>query len=128
MISEFPNYSVSNFLRIKNNKTGRILKIGKDGAVSLGCGCGKKPVRRSVYTLALRYFDDFPIDGDGRQSRTKIKVLETGEIFHGYKSLCKALGIPYDRSGDVSTAAYDRFKTVKGYHFKILKVGENLKV
>ena len=120
VIEEFPNYSVSNTMKVRNNRTGRILRQ-QYGAVSLSDAKKHMKARRGVLNLVLKNFEGFPREEDSR-CRTKIRVLETGEIFYGYKALCAALGIPYERNGSVSAAAC-RGNSVNGYHFEIVRGG-----
>lgn len=62
VIKEAPNYSVSNFGRVKNNKTDYILSTAKSEAyerVGLSCIDGKRHTKR-VHRLVLEAFDPRP--------------------------------------------------------------------
>lgn len=118
VIEEFPNYSVSDKWRVRNNRTGRILRQ-QYGAVSLSDARKHMKTRRGVLTLVLKAFYGFEEDS---RCRTKIRVTETGEVYCGYRAVCEALGIPYERNGSVSSAAY-RGNAVSGYHFEIVREG-----
>lgn len=124
VISEFPNYSVSNTCKVKNNKTGKILKTDGKGSVNLYNGDRSTKRNRCVYSLYLKYFCGCP---SGSRGRTMIRIIETGEIFFGYKAVCDALGISYEFVNNICYAAYRYTKTgekksVKGYHFEVLEV------
>ena len=121
VISEFPLYSVSSKQRVKNNKTGRIKKLDQFRAVTLSTGRGH--VKRGVLSLYLKTFEGFP-----DSCRTKIRVIETGEIFYGYRSVCKALGIPYEQNSNIYKAIYmpkygGEKRRVKGFTFELAEEG-----
>lgn len=121
IISEFPLYSVSNKQRVKNNKTGRIKKRDRYGAVTLSTGRGH--VKRGVLSLYLKAFEGFP-----DSCRTRIRVIETGEIFYGYRSVCEALGIPYEQNSNIYKAIYmpkygGEKRRVKGFTFELVEEG-----
>ena len=59
VIEEFPNYSVSNTMKVRNNRTGRILRQ-QYGAVSLSDAKKHMKARRGVLSLVLKYFEGFP--------------------------------------------------------------------
>lgn len=123
VISEFPLYSVSNKQRVKNNKTGRIKKVDRNGAVSLSIGRGH--VKRGVLSLYLKAFEGFP-EKELWGCRTKIRVIETGEIFYGYRSVCEALGIPYKQHSNIYKSIYmtgydGEKKKVRGYTFELVE-------
>ena len=46
IIEQFPNYSVSNFGRVKRNKTGRILKYGRDKSGYLQVHLHNNPISK----------------------------------------------------------------------------------
>ena len=125
IISEFPLYSVSNKQRVKNNKTGRIKKVDRNGAVSLSTGRGH--VKRGVLSLYLKAFEGFP-EKELWGCRTKIRVIETGEIFYGYRSVCEALGIPYKQHSNIYKSIYmtgydGEKKKVRGFTFELVEEG-----
>lgn len=122
VISEFPNYSVSSEQRIKNNKTGRILSTNGRTSINLYSGSRSSRVSKSPYSLYLQYFDEFPA---GCRARTKIRVLETGNVYYGYREVCRAIGVSEDRVDHVCWAVYSRTKagekrSVNGYHFELV--------
>lgn len=125
VISEFPLYSVSSKQRVKNNKTGKIKKLDRNGAVSLSIGRGH--VKRGVLSLYLKAFEGFP-EKELWGCRTKIRVIETGEIFYGYRSVCEALGIPYKQHSNIYKSIYmtgyngEKMK-VRGYTFELVEEG-----
>lgn len=125
VISEFPKYSVSNMLRVKNNETGLIKKLDQFGAVTLSTGTGH--VKRGVYSLFLKAFKGFPDNGE-HGCRAKIRVIETGEIFYGYRAVCEALGIPYEQNSNIYKAIYmpkygGEKRKVKGFTFELVEEG-----
>lgn len=125
MVSEFPLYSVSNKQRVKNNKTGQIKKLDQFGAVTLSTGTGH--VKRGVLSLYLKAFEGFP-DNSEHGCRAKIRVIETGEIFYGYKAVCKAFGIPYEQNSNIYKAIYmpkygGEKRKVRGFTFELVEEG-----
>ncbi len=56
-----PNYSISNFGNVKNNKTGRILKscINNKGYCVLGLSKNNNNRSITIHTLVYKYFKDF---------------------------------------------------------------------
>lgn len=115
IIPDFPNYSVSNTGNVKNNITGKLLKISKDGSVTLytdeGHAC------KSVLGMKLKAFESFPSDVK-YSARTKIRVVETGKIYYGYKDVCNELGIP--NKAQVCRCLYGLRKSTHGYHFELM--------
>jgi hypothetical protein len=63
-IFDFPNYSVSNWGRVRNEDRGRLLKqsVTKQGAVKVGLVLGGKQYTRSVKVLVAEAF--IPEDND----------------------------------------------------------------
>ena len=66
-IEEFPRYHVSNFGRVKNSKTGRILRPGRnsDGYIIHGLSNGKRHTRRMSRLVASAFIgnvDGFDVD------------------------------------------------------------------
>ena len=119
VITDYPNYSISNTRKVRNNKTGRILKTRSNGAVMLSDHSHNRKANRGILTLYLKYFEGFPMD---RNARTKILNEDTGEIYYGYKDACEALGVKYDGSSNIRAAIYKKNKsgtdkTAYGYHF-----------
>lgn len=119
VITDYPNYSISNTQKVKNNKTGRILKPRKNGAVTLSNRSNHRKVSRGILLLYLKYFEGFPMD---QRARTKILNEDTGEIYYGYKAACKALGVPNKGDSNIWSAIHQKnkageYKTAYGYHF-----------
>ena len=119
VIKDYPNYSISNTQKVKNNKTGRILKAQGTGAVTLCDRSHNRKANKGILSLYLKYFEGFPMD---RNARTKILNEDTGEIYYGYKAACEALGVKYDGSSNIRAAIYKKNnsgtdKTAYGYHF-----------
>lgn len=114
VITDYPNYSISNTQKVKNNKTGRILKAKGTGAVTLSDHSHNRKANRGILTLYLKYFKGFPMD---RNARTKILNEDTGEIYYGYKAACEALGVKYDGSSNIRAAIRGTDKRAYGYHF-----------
>lgn len=119
VITDYPNYSISNTRKIKNNKTGRILKAHGTGAVTLSDLSNKRKATRGILTLYLKYFEGFPMD---QRARTKILNEDTGEIYYGYKAVCKALRVPDAGGANIWSAIHQKnkdgdYKTAYGYHF-----------
>lgn len=58
IIEQFPNYSVSNFGRVRRNKTGRILKYGKDKSGYLQVHLHNNPISKvlKVHKLVATNF------------------------------------------------------------------------
>lgn len=114
IIPDFPNYSVSNTGKIKNNVTGKLLKMSKGGCVTL-CGDGRQ-VCKSVLSMRLKAFESFPSDVK-HSARTKIRVVETGKIYYGYRDVCDELGIS---NKAICRCLYGLRKSTHGYHFELM--------
>ena len=123
VIKEYPKYSVSSRLRIRNNETGRILKTSGKGTVVLYSGSRDTRVDKSVYGLYLKAFEGYPSETHGR---TKIRVIETDEIYYSYREACEGLGLPRCYINSICTAVYHKRKdgerrSVKGYTFELVE-------
>ena len=130
------NYEVSNLGRVRNIKTGRILKhfIDKEGnSIVTLYSKSKKNVSKihrlvfgnhTEHDLANEYVSH--IDGDKQNNelnnlelkhkRKKILVVETGEIFNSIAECSEALGM------SISTISkccnYSFYNNQYNYHFK----------
>ena len=123
VIEEYPRYSVSNTWKVRNNKTGRILKTDSSGCVTLYSGTRATRVYKSVYGLYRQSFCGYP---DYTRARTKIRVIETGNIYFGYKEACEGLGFPVAYRNAICTAVFSRRKDgtrrkVRGYSFELIE-------
>ena len=122
VIEEYPMYSVSNTWKVRNNKTGRILKTDSSGCVTLYSGTRATRVYKSVYGLYRQSFCGYP---DYTRARTKIRVIETGEIYYGYREACEGLGLPLCYNSSICNAVFNKKKdgarrTVAGYTFELV--------
>lgn len=123
VIEENPTYSVSNKWRVRNNKTGKILKTSGKGTVTLYSGTRATKVDRGVYSLYLKAFEGYPSETRGR---TKIRVIETDEIYYSYREVCEGLGLPRYCTNLICIAVYHRRKdggrrSVRGYTFELVE-------
>lgn len=62
VIDEFPNYSISNAWKVRNDNTGKLLKISENGVVNLSGGNRSSRVSRSVHKLYLKAFGGYSKD------------------------------------------------------------------
>lgn len=123
IIKEYPRYSVSNQWRVRNNETGKILKTDSSGCVTLYSGSRESRVYKSVYGLYLKAFEGYPSETRGR---TKIRVIETDEIYYSYRETCEGLGLPSCYVNSICTAVWHKRKDgtnrmVKGYTFELVE-------
>lgn len=154
-MGEFPNYEVSNEGRVRNAKTGRILKtnLNERGYERVSLYDKDKRIRtRPIHRLVADTFYDGDhtaldvnhIDGDKtnnhisnlefctrkeninhafstglkRASRmTRVRVVETGEIYESIRECGRALGC---NQSDICKCLSGKHRTCGGYHFEFV--------
>ena len=148
-IEEFPNYEVSNMGNIRNKKTKRILKPGKDAGGYLRVVLYKngKPSTKKVHRLAMITFnpvenmDDLQVDHiDFNKQNNCLENLrwltpaENGSRKSGSnrkKVLCVETGIIYDsvtaaseqtgiNLSNISQCCLGKRKTASGFHWQFV--------
>ena len=62
IIKDFPNYSVSNFGNVKNNKTGRVLKLKiSNGYYQISLYNNGNQYTKNIHKLVAEYFIPNPL-------------------------------------------------------------------
>ncbi len=133
---ELGDYEVSDEGRVRNSKTGRILKPSLDSkgyeTVKIKEN-GKRVTKRVGRLVADTYLEDDPnkpyiryINGDKHNNRPdnierrsrgkKIRVVETGEIYNSISECSKAIGM--NKATISKCCNYDFYNNTKGLHFE----------
>ena len=136
--NKFKNYEISNNGKIRNKKTGKILRptTDKNGNEIVFLYDDGKKCKRNVHRLVAETYlpgdiNDLRvkhIDGNKQNNsvdnlklvnkKKKIKVLETGGVYDSITECSKAIGIS---EATVSKCAnYKFYNNRQGYHFESL--------
>lgn len=133
---EFENYEISDEGRVRNAKTGRILKpsLDKKGYETVKIKeNGRQVTKRVGKLVADTYLDKDPsksciryIDGNKhnnrpdnieRRSRGKrIRVVETGEVYNSISECSKSIGM--NKSTISKCCNYNFYNNNRGLHFE----------
>lgn len=135
---EFENYEVSDEGRVRNAKSGKILKPSLDSkgyeTVKVKKN-GKQITKRVGKLVADTYLEKDParprigyIDGNKRNNRPdnierrsrgkKVRVVETGEVYNSISECGEAIGM--NLSTISKCCNYDFYSNKKGLHFETI--------
>lgn len=133
---ELENYEVSNEGRVRNSKTGKVLKPSLDSkgyeTVKVTSN-GRRITKRVGKLVADTYLGEDPtkprikyIDGNKHNNRPdnielksrgkKIRVVETGEVYDSISECSKVIGI--NKSTISKCCNYDFYNNRQGLHFE----------